>query len=88
MEAKLETTSPSFAPEWRPLEDAIGQGNCAYWMYMGGWALEGGIIVHAYKHKLTRSYINISDDDRTWIFTGDGYSETDKHSAIKKAMSR
>ncbi len=68
--------SPEIEPDWKPLEDKIGAG-CSEYMYIAGYRLEDGTLIHAYKHVTTRQYVNLSDDGRSWDFTGDGYRETE-----------
>lgn len=66
--------SPETEPKWKPLEDKIGPG-CADYMYVAGYQLEDGTVIHAYKHIDTRKYVNLSDDGREWLYVDDGYHE-------------
>ena len=66
--------SPEAEPKWKPLEDKIGPG-CADYMYVAGYQLEDGTVIHTYKHVDTRKYVNLSDDGREWAYTTNGYSE-------------
>ncbi|ANA41809.1 hypothetical protein A2G06_16870 (plasmid) [Geobacter anodireducens] len=70
----LEKPDPIIEPNWVPLEEMIG-ARCAEYMYIAGYQLEDGTVVHAYKQIDTRKYVNLSDDGRSWQFTGDGYQE-------------
>ena len=46
---------------WKPLEERLGPARCAGFMYMG--RISG---IHQYKHGLSRRYLNLSDDGRTF----------------------
>lgn len=70
----LEKTDPITEPNWVPLEEMIG-ARCAEYMYIAGYQLEDGTVVHAYKHIDTRKYVNLSDDSREWLYVDDGYHE-------------
>ena len=60
---------PIFKQHWKPLEHYF----CKMYMFMGSHVLKDGTIVHTYKHIDTREYINLSDDGRSWKYTGAGY---------------
>lgn len=70
----VANVNPAVEPVWKPLEDKIGL-ECADYMYIAGYQLEDGTVIHTYKHVDTRKYVNLSDDGREWIYTGNGYSE-------------
>lgn len=70
----LEKPDPIIEPNWVPLEEMIG-ARCAEYMYIAGYQLEDGTVVHAYKHIDTRKYVNLSDDGREWLYVDDGYHE-------------
>jgi hypothetical protein len=81
------TGPASSQSEWGPLERAFPVGKRAHWMCMGGYPIACGTTVHAYKHQLTRNYINLSDDGRAWIHVGEGgYMETPRDAAIDGAL--
>ncbi len=61
-------------PNWVPLEEMIGT-KCAEYMYIAGYQLEDGTLVHTYKHIDSRKYINLSNDGREWLYGDDGYHE-------------
>jgi len=45
-------------------------------MYMHGLRLASNIIVHTYKRRDNRMYVNLSDDGRSWEYGGEqGYKE-------------
>lgn len=69
-----EKPDPIIEPNWVPLEEMIG-ARCAEYMYIAGYQLEDGTVVHAYKHIDTRKYVNLSDDGREWLYVDDGYHE-------------
>jgi len=63
-------------PAWKPLELHLGEDLCSEFMYMHGLRLASNIIVHTYKHRDNRMYVNLSDDDRSWEYGGEqGYKE-------------
>jgi hypothetical protein len=69
-------------PDWLPLEAVLPVNDCADFMYMGH---EGDLVL--YKHRDTRRYLNI--DSATGLFyryTGSGYVEIDRESAIAHAQ--
>jgi hypothetical protein len=82
------TGQTSFEADWGPLERAFPVGKRAHWMYMGGYPIACGTTVHAYKHRLIRHYINLSDDGRAWAHVGeDGYMEVPRDAAIHDALA-
>jgi thymidylate synthase (FAD) len=81
----LAITSTMMDPNWQPLEDAIGADNCSYFMFMASHLLKNGIIVETYKHILSREYLNLSIDGRTWKYADGGYFEVKRDQAITAA---
>lgn len=76
----------SLTPYWNPLEELPEPTRIdalTSMMYMAGWTLEDGTIVHAFKHKITSNYLMLSDDGRAWSYFGGVFSETDKSQAIR-----
>jgi hypothetical protein len=67
---------------WGPLERLVGPAKCAQFMYMG---TTGGLSL--YKHVNTRRYLNISEDGRTWKYTGSNYQPQDSKEAVEYAFS-
>ena len=81
---KTKLTYPS-EPYWTPLEEALGAAGADGWMYMGAAVSNDGLVIHLYKHHITRQYINLSADGRAWRYGGDGYEESPRLEAIKGA---
>jgi hypothetical protein len=53
---------------WQPLEALIGPALWGQFMYMGESAAPDGTPIMLYKHGMTRSYLNVSADLRTWRY--------------------
>jgi hypothetical protein len=49
-------------PNWKPLEDRLGEARCAGFMYMG--RINGSNL---YKHGISRSYLNLDDQGNCYI---------------------
>lgn len=47
---------------WKPLENRLGRSRCAGFMYMG--RVNG---INLYKHGITRSYLNLDDDENCYV---------------------
>jgi hypothetical protein len=71
-----------FDPIWEPLKKVLGEDACRGFMFMASYQLVDGTVIYTYKNIITRAYINISDDLRTWVYTGNGYSEISRESAL------
>jgi hypothetical protein len=56
--------------EWRPLEALLPLGECGAFMYMG-WLEVDGQRLHHYKHEVTRRYLFVTDDLKTYKYVGD-----------------
>ena len=66
-------------PEWDPLRDAL----LGWFMWMHVVELADGRRVHAYKHRMTRRYLHLTDDERAFVYCGEsGYEEIDLEAAI------
>jgi hypothetical protein len=66
-------------PDWKPLEGALSQQDCADFMYMGH---VGGIVL--YKHRDTRLYLNIDAVTGRFFQYNDGdYIEINREQAIE-----
>lgn len=79
---------PEMVPRWGPLERILsGPEKCGDWMFMASHRIESGEWVHTYKHGMSRKYLNISDDDRTWEFDAgnNGYTEIPRQTALERA---
>jgi hypothetical protein len=58
-------------PYWQPLLDLVGEFLIGDFMWMGQIELEGGIVIHAYKHSATRRYLRLHEDGgRAFVATG------------------
>ncbi len=76
------------APDWVPLEVAIGSEIAGWFMWMCEIRLVDGPRLHAYKHVATRRYLHIAEDCRAFNYFGDGrYGEVGLASAIVRAFS-
>ncbi|MGF7181531.1 hypothetical protein [Tunturiibacter psychrotolerans] len=65
-------------PNWAPLEMALTRKECAAYMYMG----RAGDI-ELYKHRVTRRYLNISMDGRSfYLYAGGHYVEVTQSAAL------
>ena len=58
-------------PVWEPLEKLLGI-YVGYFMWMHAVTLKDGTRIHAYKHWVTRRYLHLSDDGRTFVYEGAG----------------
>jgi hypothetical protein len=56
-------------PIWKPLEDKIGAANCEAYMYMGSAAERA--IIHLYKHRDSRRYLNLDESGQCYIYVPD-----------------
>ena len=62
-------------PTWGPLEELLeSEELAAHFMWMHDVELDDGTIVNAYKNSVTRRYIHLGDDGRTFVYAYDhGY---------------
>lgn len=75
------------SPVWAPLEDLVGEEVCGYFMWMYAVELQDGARLHAYKHHMTRAYIHLAEDGRTFTYTATGrYREIDRCAAVVLAF--
>lgn len=80
---QLYPTETSHLPsQWETLKDVLGEDALKEFMFMASYQLVDGTIVHTYKNFISRAYINISDDLRTWEYTGSGYREISRELAL------
>ncbi len=56
------------APDWRPLELLLGPALIGQFMAMGEATAPDGTLIVLYKHGMTRRYLNVSADLRTWQY--------------------
>src|SRR3954470_16999886 len=52
--------------EWAPLERFLPYELCGGFMYMHTTTLEGGIVLHGYKHSETRRYVLLDEHADAW----------------------
>jgi hypothetical protein len=65
-------------PNWAPLEMVVSRSECEDYMYMGRVR-----EIELYKHRLTRRYLNISQDGRRFYrYCGETYVEISKCDAL------
>jgi hypothetical protein len=74
-------------PVWEPLLAAVGERLTGSFMWMHEEVLAGGLAVHAYKHKVTRRYLYLSEDGRAFDRAAcGGFVEVQMHRAIEAAL--
>jgi len=61
-------TRCSDTPDWTPLLELLGDELTGPFMWMGPLHLDDGTLVHAYKHSITRQYIHLGVDGRTFLY--------------------
>jgi hypothetical protein len=70
-------------PNWTPLESALPLVECMDYMYMG----RAGEI-ELYKHRLTRRYLNIGKDGKSFYLYSEGnYVEVTRSTALEHVCS-
>jgi hypothetical protein len=74
-------------PCWRPLLDVVGTELIEWFMWMYEVRLSDGCHVHAYKHRVTRRYLHLTDDGDAVAYKGGGvYTPLDLGDAIEHAF--
>jgi hypothetical protein len=74
-------------PTWTMLEELVGMELAGWFMWMFEVELDDGTHLHAYKHRITRSYFHLAEDGRAFIFVGKhSYREIDRVTAIDFAF--
>lgn len=73
-------------PVWEPLLTLLGiYVEDFMWMYRV--TLKDGTCVHAYKHRITRRYLHLSEDDRAFVYEEpDFYREVDSRELVDRVM--
>jgi hypothetical protein len=73
-------------PIWEPLETLLGIYVEEFmWMYAA--TLKDGTRVHGYKHRITRRYLHLSDEGRTFAWEEpDFYREVDTRKLVDLVM--
>lgn len=73
-------------PDWRPLESILELEHCAGFMYMGVLELDGQRL-HHYKHVISRRYLFVTDELKTYRYLGEGiYVPQPRKKAIRHAV--
>lgn len=74
-------------PVWEPLLEAVGEHLTSTFMWMFAVALDGGRVLHAYKHIHTRRYLFLGEDGRAYEWARCGrYVSTRLDFAIEAAL--
>ncbi|MFO0898985.1 MAG: hypothetical protein U0836_16295 [Pirellulales bacterium] len=77
------------APNWQPLEALIGPALIGQFMHMGTERQQpDGTAIELYKHGMTRRYLNISADLRTWVYLAGQYVPRPLGSALGEAFAQ
>jgi len=72
--------------EWRPLEALLPLEACGAFMYMG-WLDVHGQRLHHYKHEVTRRYLFVTDELKTYQYVGEyDYVPRGKKRAIQHVL--
>jgi hypothetical protein len=74
------------APDWAPLEAAIGSDIADWFMWMAEIRLADGSQLHAYKHQTTRRYLHLTTDGRAFEYHAERYGEVDLAASIARAF--
>ncbi len=75
------------APDWRPLEALLGPALIGQFMAMGEATAPDGTRVMLYKHGMTRRYLNVSADLRTWQYCNATYRPQSLAAALLNAFT-
>jgi hypothetical protein len=74
-------------PNWEPLLALVGDVLVGEFMWMFEIELADGVAVHAYKHIITRRYLHIAEDGRTFVFTAPGrYRPIDRDAVLAAVL--
>ncbi len=63
------------APNWDPLVRAVGEEFADRFMWMAEIRLPDGTDVHAYKNRMNRSYLHLTEDGRLYFYDSGEYIE-------------
>jgi hypothetical protein len=75
-------------PHWRPLEAFLPLELCGPFMWMHAVELEDGRVIQAYKHSMTRRYLQLDADGDSYENLDHGRFRRMRHSdAIEQAFS-
>ena len=73
----------SFGVHWAPLRAKLGDDGCEPFMFMASYTPDGsGTVVHSYKHRDTRRYLNLDEDGQCYCYRAGGYAPTNDESAL------
>lgn len=56
------------SPDWEPLVALVGDELAPWFLWMGAIRLSDGALVHLYKHEITRAYVHVAKDGRTFYY--------------------
>jgi hypothetical protein len=74
-------------PVWEPLLTLIGNVYVEDFMWMHAVSLKDGTRIHAYKHCITRRYLHLSDDGRTFVYEQpEFYREVETRELVERVM--
>lgn len=75
-------------PNWQPLEALIGPALLGQFMHMGTERQSDGTAIELYKHGMTRRYLNVSADLRTWVYLAGQYVLRPLGGALAEAFAQ
>jgi hypothetical protein len=76
-------------PDWAPLLAVVGDVMAESFMWMSEIRLADGCRFHAYKHLVTRRYLNLARTGRAFEEVGEtAYREVAVPVAVTRALSR
>ena len=74
-------------PDWGPLERILPIQLCGPFMWMGDIEIEGGGLLHAYKHSSTRRYFHLDEDGAPYRYVDpDLYVPLRHHDAVELVL--
>src|SRR5688572_4243884 len=74
-------------PNWTALLHAVGERLAGRFMWMHEVILDDGTVVHAYKHRVTRRYLSISEEGVGYVTVRCGrLAEIRLDRAIERAL--
>ena len=75
------------SPDWAPLELVIGGELPEWFMWMFEVQLTNGLVLNAYKHRMSREYMHLSRNGSCFDFRSPNrYFEVDLAMAIERAF--
>ncbi len=69
-------------PNWKPLERILPRHECPDYMHMGRVG-----EIELYKHRLTRRYLNVDADGKSYLYIGHRYVEVTRSTALEHVRS-